>query len=209
MTKAKIFWSGRSQAVRAEGVSLSGEEVTVSRRGGAVVLEPVADGWEWLDSIGEKLDSDFAQAVKESRRRRTTGDRKAFPLMHWLLDANAVIAMLNDPQGGVARRARHPADVGVSVLIIHELYDGAFFSARAAQNAAVVDALCFTVLPFEKEDARSAGEIRAHLRRKGTPIGPYDVLIAGQAVARKLVLITHNRREFTRVPGPRTEDWEH
>ena len=73
----------------------------------------------------------------------------------------------------------------------------------------LVDALRFTVLPFEKEDARSAGEVRAHLRSKSTPIGPYDVLIAGQAVARKLVLITHNRREFTRVPGLMTEDWEH
>ncbi|HUB85708.1 MAG TPA: type II toxin-antitoxin system VapC family toxin [Rhizomicrobium sp.] len=130
--------------------------------------------------------------------------------MRWLLDANAVIAMLNDPQGAVARRARKesPADVGVSAIIIHELYYGAFFSARAAQNVALVDALRFTVLPFEKEDARSAGEVRAHLRRKGTPIGPYDVLIAGQAVARKLVLITQNRREFARVLGLMTEDWE-
>ncbi len=77
-----------------------------------------------------------------------------------------------------------------------------------AQNTILVDALRFTLLPFEKEDARTAGEVRAHLRRKGTPIGPYDVLIAGQAVASKLILITHNCREFARVPGLMTEDWE-
>ena len=130
--------------------------------------------------------------------------------MRYLLDANAVIAMLNDAQGRVAMRARreNPADIAVSAIIIHELYYGAFFSARRAQNVALVDALRFTVLPFEKEDARSAGEVCAHLRRKGAPIGPYDVLIAGQAVARKLALITHNHREFARVPGLVAEDWE-
>ena len=131
--------------------------------------------------------------------------------MRYLLDANAVIAMLNDPHGRVAQHARRerPADVGVSAIIIHELYSGAYCSARAAQNVTRVDVLRFSVLPFEKEDARSAGQVRAHLRAKGTPIGPYDVLIAGQAIARKLTLITHNRREFIRVPGLVIEDWEH
>jgi tRNA(fMet)-specific endonuclease VapC len=130
--------------------------------------------------------------------------------MRYLLDANAVIAMLNDPHGRVAQRARREslADVGVSAIIIHELYYGAFSSARATQNVALVDALRFAVLPFEKEDARSAGQVRARLRAKGTPIGPYDILVAGQAVARKLILITHNRREFVRVAGLMTEDWE-
>ncbi len=49
--------------------------------------------------------------------------------------------------------------------------------------------------------ARCAGEIRAGLKTAGTPIGPYDVLIAGQAVSRELVLITHNIKEFERLPG--------
>jgi tRNA(fMet)-specific endonuclease VapC len=131
--------------------------------------------------------------------------------MRYLLDTNAVIAMLNDAHGRVAERARgeSPADIGVSTIIIHELYYGAFCSMRASQNVMLVDALRFAMLPFEKEDARAAGQVRSHLRGKGTPIGPYDVLIAGQAVARKLILITHNRREFSRVPGLMTEDWEH
>jgi hypothetical protein len=71
-----------------------------------------------------------------------------------------------------------------------------------------VDALQFPVLEFDQEDARPAGEIRAHLPSKGMPIGPYDVLIAGQAKARKLTLVTHNTTEFTRVPGLKVEDWK-
>jgi tRNA(fMet)-specific endonuclease VapC len=64
------------------------------------------------------------------------------------------------------------------------------------------------VLEFDKEDARQAGAIHALLVSQGTPIGAYDVLIAGQAVARNLILVTHNTREFGRVPGLRFEDWQ-
>jgi tRNA(fMet)-specific endonuclease VapC len=72
----------------------------------------------------------------------------------------------------------------------------------------VIDALQFVMLEFDKEDARQAGEIRALLASEGTPIGPYDVLIAGQAVARDMILVTQNTREFERVPGLRFEDWQ-
>ncbi len=62
-------------------------------------------------------------------------------------------------------------------------------------------------IEFDKEDARQAGKIRALLASKGTPIGPYDVLIAGQAMARNMVLVTRNTDEFERIPGLRLEDW--
>ncbi|HUB85707.1 MAG TPA: type II toxin-antitoxin system VapB family antitoxin [Rhizomicrobium sp.] len=66
MAKAKIFWSGRSQAVRLpKAFRFPGEEVTITRRGSAVVLEPVADGWDWLDGVSGRLDSDFVAAAKE------------------------------------------------------------------------------------------------------------------------------------------------
>ena len=61
---------------------------------------------------------------------------------------------------------------------------------------------------FDKEDARQSGEIRAALAASGMPIGPYDVLIAGQARSRDLVLVTHNTGEFSRVSGLRVEDWQ-
>jgi tRNA(fMet)-specific endonuclease VapC len=130
--------------------------------------------------------------------------------MRYLLDANAIIALLNDTTSPIARRVRRraPRDFGVSAVVIHELYYGAFKSQRVEQNVARVDALQFSVLEFDEEDARQAGQIRAHLASKGTPIGPYDVLIAGQAMARELTLITHNTSEFQRVPGLKVEDWK-
>jgi tRNA(fMet)-specific endonuclease VapC len=130
--------------------------------------------------------------------------------MRYLLDANAVIALLNDTTGPIARRIRRhaPRDVAVSAVVLHELYYGAFKSQRVERNVAHVDALQFPVVEFDQEDARQAGEIRAHLASKGTPIGPYDVLIAGQARARKLTLVTHNTTEFRRVSGLKVEDWK-
>jgi tRNA(fMet)-specific endonuclease VapC len=130
--------------------------------------------------------------------------------MPYLLDANVVIGLLNDATSKLARRARRErtGDVSISAIVLHELFYGAFKSARVAQNVALVDALQFTVLEFDKEDARQAGEIRAILAARGTPIGPYDVLIAGQATARNLTLVSHNTDEFGRVPGLRLADWE-
>ncbi len=129
--------------------------------------------------------------------------------MRYLLDANAIIALLNDTTSPIAKRVRRhaPRDFGVSAVVIHELYYGAFKSQRVEQNVARVDALRFSALEFDEEDARQAGQIRAHLASKGTPIGPYDVLIAGQAKARELTLVTHNTAEFTCVQGLKVEDW--
>ncbi len=96
----------------------------------------------------------------------------------------------------------------MSAVVLHELYCGAFKSQPAENNVARVDALQFPVLELDRDDARHAGEIRAQLASKGTPIGPYDLLIAGQAKARKLTLVTHNTKEFNRVPGLKVEDWK-
>jgi antitoxin VapB len=66
METAKIFWSGRSQAVRLpKHFRFQGDQVRIRRHGNAVILEPVADDWAWLDAIVGKLDDDFAQAVGE------------------------------------------------------------------------------------------------------------------------------------------------
>lgn len=130
--------------------------------------------------------------------------------MRYLLDTNAIIALLDDTTSPIARRVRRhePRDFGVSAVVVHELYYGAFKSQRVEPNVARVDALQFSVLEFDEEDARQAGQIRAQLASKGTPIGPYDVLIAGQARARELTLVTHNTSEFQRVPGLKVEDWK-
>ncbi len=129
--------------------------------------------------------------------------------MTYLLDTNAVIDILGNPESAPGRRLRRlpPSEVAVPSVVMHELYFGAHKSTRARENVALLDALQFITLEFDREDAEAAGEIRAHLSRLGQTIGPYDVLIAGQARARGLILVTHNRREFERVPGLRIEDW--
>ncbi len=105
-------------------------------------------------------------------------------------------------------RRRKPGQIGVSAIVIHELFYGAFKSARITQNLISVDSLRFEILEFNREDARHAGELRAQLARQGKPIGPYDILIAGQAMSRNLILVTHNTKEFGRVKGLRVETWD-
>jgi len=130
--------------------------------------------------------------------------------MRYLLDANVVIGLLNDATSKLTRRLRRerPADIAISAIVAHELFYGAFKSCRSTENVALIDSLQFVVLEFDQEDARQASEVRTFLASRGTPIGPYDVLIAGQAKARNLTLVTHNTDEFGRVPGLRLDDWQ-
>ncbi|MBU6200268.1 MAG: type II toxin-antitoxin system VapC family toxin [Xanthomonadaceae bacterium] len=130
-------------------------------------------------------------------------------MSRYLLDTNAVIALLNEPRSVLGKRVRRhkPEEFCISAIVAHELFYGAYKSRNAAANVALVDALRFEVLELDRDDARHAGQIRAQLGTQGTPIGPYDVLIAGQARARGLILITRNTREFSRVPELKSEDW--
>ncbi|MGA9869218.1 MAG: type II toxin-antitoxin system VapC family toxin [Acetobacteraceae bacterium] len=129
--------------------------------------------------------------------------------MKYLLDTNAVIALLKGNAALLAKVHQHLLrDFSISAVAAHELFFGAYRSKRVVANLARLDAMQFEVLEFDKEDARQSGEIRATLAAVGTPIGPYDILIAGQARARSLILITRNGGEFSRVPGLHIEDWE-
>lgn len=129
--------------------------------------------------------------------------------MKFLLDSNAVIALMKGKSAFLNRlRVHKPTDFALSSIVVHELFYGAYKSRRVAESLARVNALQFEILDFDREDAERAGELRALLATAGAPIGPYDTLIAGQAWARNLVLITHNLREFERVPYIQVEDWE-
>lgn len=129
--------------------------------------------------------------------------------MRFLLDTNVVIALLHDPTSAISHKVRQqaPRDIGISSIVTHELYAGAYKSQRRERNLAVVDGLRFEVVAFDQEDARHAGEISAFLSSEGTPIGAYDVLIAGQARARSLALVTRNFGQFQRIIGLRLADW--
>ena len=130
------------------------------------------------------------------------------------LDTNAVIAVLNETASRVEAKLRaalkRKQPVAISSLVLFELWHGAAKSARIESNRARIEEFLDTpiqVLPFDGDDTREAGDIRAALERAGTPIGPYDVLIAAQARRRGATLVTANEREFSRVPGLKTEDW--
>ena len=130
------------------------------------------------------------------------------------LDTNAVIMAINLRQPEVRRRLEQAlaADVtiGIPAITLFEMWYGIKKSTRVQANAANLATfltLDVTLWPFEPEDAEEAGDIRAALERAGTPIGPYDVLVAAQARRRGALLVTTNEREFARVPGLRIEDW--
>lgn len=128
-----------------------------------------------------------------------------------LLDTNAVIALIGRPSDALVNRVLKSAEgsIGLSSIVAHELYFGAHKSAKVQHNLETLRLLFadFPILDFDQRDAFTAGEVRAALAAKGTPIGPYDALIAGQAKARGLVLVTNNLGEFNRVDGLRVEDW--
>jgi tRNA(fMet)-specific endonuclease VapC len=127
----------------------------------------------------------------------------------FLLDANAVIALLKGNQTFLTHLKRHrPPDFGIPAIVAHELFYGAYKSRDVNMNLARLDNLQFEIVHFSPEDARQSGQVRAKLAAAGQPIGPYDVLIAGQTLARNLTLITHNTNEFHRIQDLRIEDWD-
>lgn len=132
--------------------------------------------------------------------------------MTYLLDTNACIHYLNNPDSPIRRRMErmHPADVLVCSIVKAELYYGANRSYRKPQTLAALEEFLnlFTSLPFDDSAARVYGRIRAELSSKGIPIGPNDLMIASIALANEVTLVTHNSREFGRVDALLIEDWQ-
>jgi len=134
--------------------------------------------------------------------------------MNYLLDTNACIALINGAPKEVRRRLeRVLADdrsVGVSSVAAFELWYGVAKSQRRAANEQRLDVFLsgpFEWIPFDEDDAREAGAVRAELEKAGAAIGAYDTLIAGQARRRKATIVTSNGREFARVTGLERENW--
>ena len=133
--------------------------------------------------------------------------------MSYLLDTNACIALINDRPIAVREKFQSVLEqrdrVALSSVVLFELWYGVAKSQLQERNTERLAVFMspFEVLTFDDEDARIAGTIRAALERAGTPIGAYDVLIAGQAIRHDLVLVTANVTEFSRVDHLRWEDW--
>ena len=134
--------------------------------------------------------------------------------MTYLLDTNAVIALLKDEPAVFRKRLRRAvskgAEVGVSSIVLYELWYGVARSGRRRENGERLRVFLsggIAAHPFTEKDAATAGNLRATLEAAGTPIGPYDLLIAAQALRRDATLVTANAAEFARVPDLRWQNW--
>jgi tRNA(fMet)-specific endonuclease VapC len=127
-----------------------------------------------------------------------------------LLDTDTCIAIMRGHPVAVQRLAAvAPGDCAISTVTAYEPYTGVEKCAKPAQERSKVELLLKTIweIPFDPDAARESARLRALLESQGQPIGPYDTLLAGQALARSLILVTANTREFSRVPGLTLENW--
>ena len=128
-----------------------------------------------------------------------------------MLDTNLCVRVLRDRPAALRDKFNAEASsLSISSVVLYELLYGAAKSARPTENRQQVEAFSerLEVLDFDADAALHAGEIRADLERTGNTIGAYDLLIAGHARSRGLIVVTNNTREFERVDGLRIEDWE-
>jgi tRNA(fMet)-specific endonuclease VapC len=134
--------------------------------------------------------------------------------VNYLLDTNVVVALLRNTPPSVRERFRKAESSGESIaissVVLFELWYGVEKSGRVQENTERLRVLLsgdLDLLDFDDLDAQTTGRVRADLERAGTPIGPYDLLIAGQALRRGLTVVTANSSEFGRVSGLSWEDW--
>lgn len=130
--------------------------------------------------------------------------------MKYLLDTDTCIYALKQNPAVLNRLlTQSREEIALSVISEAELRTGAAKSDSAAKTLRLVENFLrpLSILEFTSDDASAYAQVRAKLERTGTPIGPFDTLIAAQAVARKLVLVSNNLREFSRIAGLRLENW--
>jgi len=134
--------------------------------------------------------------------------------VNYLLDTNAVIALLKNQPAELRDRLRRAvsggASIAVSSVVLYELWYGVARSERRRENAQRLRIFLsgnIDLIPFDEEDAVAAGDLRAALEAAGKPIGPYDLVIAAQALRSGATLVTANVSEFACVPGLARQDW--
>ncbi|WP_024672644.1 type II toxin-antitoxin system tRNA(fMet)-specific endonuclease VapC [Pseudomonas syringae] len=131
-------------------------------------------------------------------------------MLKYMLDTNICIFTIKNKPTSVREAFNlHHGQLCISAITLMELVYGAEKSSSPERNLAVVEGFAarLEVLPYDSDAAAHTGMIRAELARAGTPIGPYDQMIAGHARSLGLVVITDNLREFRRVDGLRVDDW--
>jgi len=131
--------------------------------------------------------------------------------MHYLLDTNICIYLIKKrPPEALAQFQQHsPLDVAISTVTLFELEYGVEKSQyrQRSQDALTKFLAPLNLLDLDRSAAGDAAVIRAELEKKGLPIGPYDLLIAGLARSQNMTLVTNNTKEFERIDGLRLENW--
>jgi tRNA(fMet)-specific endonuclease VapC len=131
-------------------------------------------------------------------------------MIKYMLDTNILIYTIRNRPTKVRKAFKRHADyLAMSTVTLGELIYGAEKSTQSDRNLADIEALAarMDVIPFDSQAAIHFGQVRAELAKSGKLIGPYDLMIAGHARSRGLILVTNNLREFKRVPGLRVENW--
>lgn len=131
--------------------------------------------------------------------------------MKYLLDTNICIYIIKKQSKPLLKRieSEDAFNIGISSVSVAEMQYGIVKSKYPEKNElALLEFLAsFEIVPFGSMDTQVYGTTRAYLEAKGTPIGPYDLQIASQCVAREVILVTNNTGEFSRVPGLSLENW--
>ena len=129
----------------------------------------------------------------------------------FLLDTNICVFLMKNKYPAATRKllSGDPSEIAVSSVTLFELEYGAAKSQWPEKNRNNVKLFLapFTIVPFDGNDAVAAGEIRCLLEKAGTPIGPYDLQIAAQGLARGYTVVTLNTGEFSRVPNLKIVNW--
>ena len=131
-------------------------------------------------------------------------------MLRYMLDTNICIYVIKSVPAQVGDRFDAlSAEICISSITYGELCFGVEKSAQVERNATVLEDFVarLTILPFTPAAAVHFGQIRAFLKRAGTPCGPYDMQIAAHARSEGLAVVTNNRREFDRMPGVLVENW--
>ena len=130
--------------------------------------------------------------------------------MKYILDTNTLIYYFKGI-GNIATQllATPPNDIGIPTIVLYELEVGIAKSVRPRKRKAQLQEFIslVNIIPFGYAEAKCAADIRVKLEKKGSLIGPYDILIAASAMANNNILVTHNQREFQRIHGLKLEDW--
>ncbi len=207
---AKVFRTGGSQALRLpKECQVTGTEVSVTKEHDRLVIEPLnRRGWnrEFLEMIAATL------PTPEFPSAKAAADAGAgLRPVTYLLDTNTCIYLLNGTHPALSKKLAtfDSKDIALSSVVWFELIFGAAKSSRreAVEQRLQTFGRQLEVVPFDAAASEAAAAVRSQLEAIGKPIGPFDTLIAGHAIARSSTLVTHNTREFKRVRSLHLVDW--